>query len=61
MAEETDADFGFTDSEGCHALHYLARNQRIVDVKSFLKDSIDSIKLIISGETGLMPVAKIVV
>ena len=52
MAEETDADFGFTDSDGCHALHYLARNQRIVDVKSFLKDSIDSIMSLLVGKLG---------
>ena len=40
MAEETDADFEFTDSDGCNALHYLVRNQRIINVSSFLKDSI---------------------
>ena len=37
MAEDTDADFGFTDADGNTALHYLMRNERILEMKSFIQ------------------------
>ena len=40
MAEDTDADFGFTDADGNTALHYLMRNERILEMKSFIQDRI---------------------
>ena len=38
MAEDSEADFGFTDADSNTALHYLMRNERILEMKSFIQD-----------------------
>ena len=38
MAEDSEADFGFTDGDSNTALHYLMRNERILEMKSFIQD-----------------------
>ena len=37
MAEDTEADFGFTDADDNTALHYLMKNERILEMKSFIQ------------------------